>query len=717
MSLKPTIQTLTDEARWTPGAWLTHGVSLLWVTLSPVLYFLGYSYSTDGWTTTTPVTFILDDNLSGQPSPLRAGDEIIAINGQPLTRDTLVAIPIPRERQVGQIVRYTLIRDGQTLEVDVPLTQRSFAAYGPSLANNWEGWTSLALDMLSLLVVAFAFVRRPGNLAARYLLLIFSCFTAVAGFNSGSALYTYAFPTLLSFWYGVLGLAPFWFFFPSWILLLLTFPVRKRPMQRFPQALPLAFYGLPILFQWPGVWLEASGNTHWRWLEALGVAPIALMVAGTVVTFVGTLIHNWVTIREPIQRAQLRWLTLGLVGWGLGFAISIFAALSNQPWWDGLSWPLTLLFPVSLTIAILRYRLWDIDFVINRSLVYGALTVALGGVFTGMLWAVSQVAQGQAFIIAFGLTAVLGGAFFQPARRRLQRFVDQRFYHIEIDYQQTPAIHAPAPAQHAFGPYGGLELIGRGGMGEVYKAQHPTLNRAVALKLLPATLAAEGDFRQRFQREAKTLTALQHPHIVQVFESGELNGVAYMVMEYLAGQDLAAHLRVRGRLLLSEAMPILTAIARALDHAHAQGFVHRDIKPSNVMLESKPDSSTRAVLTDFGIAKILGGHTHMTQTGGMLGTFDYIAPEQIQGAADIDGRADVYAFGVMAYQMLTGELPFKHHNPGALLIAHLSQPAPDPREVAPDLPRSVAHALQQALAKAPAERYASAGEFVTALNS
>lgn len=133
------------------------------------------------------------------------------------------------------------------------------------------------------------------------------------------------------------------------------------------------------------------------------------------------------------------------------------------------------------------------------------------------------------------------------------------------------------------------------------------------------------------------------------------------------------------------------------------------------MLENQA-GAIRLVLTDFGIAKFLGGHTVMTQTGGMLGTFDYIAPEQIQGAAEVDGRADVYAFGVMAYQMLTGELPFKHHNPGALLIAHLSQPAPDPREVMPGLSREAAHALQRALAKSPAERFAAAGEFVAALN-
>lgn len=421
-----------------------------------------------------------------------------------------------------------------------------------------------------------------------------------------------------------------------------------------------------------------------------------------------------------IEREQMKWFVFaGLIFMTVFASSGLLFRGEEPPTWMGTIFNAALTFlPVSIGIAILRYRLWDIDFVINRSLVYGGLTAALVAVFASVLWGVSLVAQGQALLIAFGLTAALGGAFFQPARRRLQRFVDQRFYHIEIDYQKTPPAHAAplaTPAQHTFGPYGGLELIGRGGMGEVYKAQHPTLNRTVALKLLPAALAAEGDFRQRFQREVKTLTALRHPHIVQVFESGEVNGAAYMVMEYLAGQDLAAHLRTQGRLPLPTALPILTAIAHALDYAHAQGFVHRDIKPSNVMLETKPEAALRPVLTDFGIAKILGGQTRMTHTGGMLGTFDYIAPEQIQGAADVDGRADVYALGVMAYQMLTGDLPFRHSNPGALLIAHLTQPAPDPREAHPDLPPAVTHALQTALAKTPAERFATAGALVAAL--
>jgi serine/threonine-protein kinase len=288
--------------------------------------------------------------------------------------------------------------------------------------------------------------------------------------------------------------------------------------------------------------------------------------------------------------------------------------------------------------------------------------------------------------------------------------------------------------QTRFGAYTGLELIGRGGMAEVYKSTHPTLGTPVAIKLLPAHLAAEPDFRKRFTREAEVVSKLQHPNIVRLFDFGEdaEAGTHYMVMEYLGGKDLGAYLREKGKLALAEALPLIRQIASALDYAHAQGLVHRDIKPSNVMLDAKDEgtlrgmkdesssfiihpSSFRAVLTDFGIAKILGGHTAMTRTGGMLGTFDYIAPEQIQASADVDRRADVYAFGVLTYEMLTGELPFGHSNVGALLLAHLNQPPPDPRNLVPDLTSDAAHAIRRAMAKSPAERFATAGEFAAAL--
>lgn len=387
-----------------------------------------------------------------------------------------------------------------------------------------------------------------------------------------------------------------------------------------------------------------------------------------------------------------------------------------------------------------RYlSLWDIDFFINRSLVYGALTIVLLVFFGLSLFVVSQLFQDFAGgpVLAVAISAAGFGAIFHPTRRRFQRFVDQRFYNIQIDYQKTPIprlqdlIQLLRPTH--FGAYRQLELIGRGGMAEVYKSTHPRLNRPVAIKILPAALAAQADFRQRFTREAKIVAQLEHPNIVRVFDYGEQDATPYMVMEYVNGQDLGAFLRASGNLSLASALPLIRQIADALDYAHAHGLVHRDIKPSNILLDSASHpggdsaspalmvavggttSQMRVVLTDFGIAKVLDARTAMTRTGGVLGTFDYIAPEQIEASPHVDGRADVYALGVMVYQMLTGELPFKHHNPGALLIAHMTQPPPDPRQLAPDLSRDVAHALKRAMAKNPGERFATAGEFVAAL--
>jgi len=261
------------------------------------------------------------------------------------------------------------------------------------------------------------------------------------------------------------------------------------------------------------------------------------------------------------------------------------------------------------------------------------------------------------------------------------------------------------------GAYEVLELLGRGGMAEVYKGRHPRLDRTVAIKILPSSLATQADFRQRFEREAQSVAALRHPNIVQMFDFGDVEGVYYMVMEYIEGTDLASHMRESGPLGLARARSILQDLASALDYAHAQGLVHRDVKPSNVMLQSPlvEGAQQHAILTDFGIAKILTSDTGSTKTGTMMGTLDYMAPEQIRVSKDVDGRADVYALGVMLYKMLTGELPFKGDSPSAVMLAHLQEPPPDPRALAPDLPDSVATAILRAMAKNPDERYPAAG--------
>jgi serine/threonine-protein kinase len=256
-------------------------------------------------------------------------------------------------------------------------------------------------------------------------------------------------------------------------------------------------------------------------------------------------------------------------------------------------------------------------------------------------------------------------------------------------------------------------------MAEVYRGRHTRLDRAVAIKVLPAGLAGHADFRERFEREARAVAALRHANIVQVYDFGDAEGMYYMVMEYIAGSDLAQLLGEHGSLPLAQVRPLLRDVAAALDYAHAQGLVHRDVKPSNVMIQAANAAGVgqRAILTDFGIAKILAGGTAATKTGVMIGTLDYMAPEQIRAAGEVDARADVYGLGVMLFQMLTGRLPFTGENPGTVVLAHLHQPAPDPRALLPDLPAHIAQAILRALAKDPAERYQTAGTLAAELDA
>jgi tRNA A-37 threonylcarbamoyl transferase component Bud32 len=276
---------------------------------------------------------------------------------------------------------------------------------------------------------------------------------------------------------------------------------------------------------------------------------------------------------------------------------------------------------------------------------------------------------------------------------------------------ESPATFSGPGSFSALGQIGQYEIgepIARGGMSEIYKGRHSRLGRVVAIKILPASLATEADFRTRFEREARAIASLRHANIVQVFDFGDIKGTYYMVMEFINGSDLGSLMNSK-RLSLDEVASISQQVASALDYAHQQGFVHRDVKPSNVMLEEE-----RAVLTDFGIAKLRAGDTGATKTGMLMGTLNYIAPEQIRSSGEVDFHADIYSLGVMVYQMLTGELPFKGDNPGNIMMAHLQQAPPDPRDLLPDLPTEAALAILQALEKEPENRQATASDLTQA---
>ena len=260
------------------------------------------------------------------------------------------------------------------------------------------------------------------------------------------------------------------------------------------------------------------------------------------------------------------------------------------------------------------------------------------------------------------------------------------------------------------GSYHVAAQLGKGGMATVYKAYQPSMVRYVALKVLPRHLADEDpQFILRFQQEAHVLAQLQNPHILPVFDFGEAEGYTYLVMPLISGGTLAD--RLRGQPVpLTQAGTIIAQVGDALDYAHSRGVVHRDVKPSNVLLDERGN----ALLSDFGIAKLVEGTQHFTQTGGILGTPAYMSPEQGLGAK-IDRRCDIYSLGVILYQLVTGRVPFEAETPMAVLLKHINDPLPPPRSWNPALPEAVERVILKALAKNPDDRYATAGDLTEAL--
>ncbi|HUP35063.1 MAG TPA: serine/threonine-protein kinase, partial [Candidatus Limnocylindria bacterium] len=260
-----------------------------------------------------------------------------------------------------------------------------------------------------------------------------------------------------------------------------------------------------------------------------------------------------------------------------------------------------------------------------------------------------------------------------------------------------------------------LEPLGQGGMATVYKAYQPSLEREVALKVLRPGFAQDAQFLERFEREAKSIGRLRHPHIVQVFDFDTSGGQYVLAMEFLEGGTLATRLdllRAEGRRLEpEEAVRIIGEVAGALGYAHQQGVVHRDIKPSNVMLTRQD----WAVVTDFGIARILDTTSH-TQTGVGIGTPEYMSPEQGQGQ-EVDHRADIYSLGVLAYELLVGRVPFHADTPLAVIYMHVHDPLPLPSSANAAVGPQVERVLLKALAKDREQRFASAPDLGEALRA
>ena len=256
----------------------------------------------------------------------------------------------------------------------------------------------------------------------------------------------------------------------------------------------------------------------------------------------------------------------------------------------------------------------------------------------------------------------------------------------------------------------GTEL-GRGGMAIVYRATDLRLRRDVAIKVLPPELAFRAEVRSRFLREAETAAQLSHPNIVPIYSVDERDGLVYFVMALVDGESLGSRLQ-RGPLRVEDARRVLRDVADALSYAHAHGVIHRDIKPDNVILDR---DGSRAMVTDFGIARAVESDSHLTATGIAVGTPAYMSPEQALGEREVDGRSDIYSLGVVAYQLLSGELPFKASNTPAMMMKHVSETPRPLVELRPDVPRALAATVDRAMAKRPEDRWPDAGALRDAL--
>lgn len=259
------------------------------------------------------------------------------------------------------------------------------------------------------------------------------------------------------------------------------------------------------------------------------------------------------------------------------------------------------------------------------------------------------------------------------------------------------------------GKYKILDKIGHGGMGSVYKGYDSVLDRMVAIKVLASHLVREEEFIERFMREARAAARLAHPNLVTIYDVGQEGETYYFVMEYLEGESLTQFIQKQGALPPEKALSFLHPLAEALDYAHEQGLVHRDVKPSNVVV----GTTRRATLTDFGIARATQ-ETRLTRTGTILGTPEYMSPEQVQGES-VDWRSDQYSLAVVAYELLSGQVPFNAESTLALLHKVAYEPPTPINQVISGLPVGVEYVLNKALSKKPDDRYDSASDFVDAL--
>jgi CHASE2 domain-containing sensor protein len=315
-----------------------------------------------------------------------------------------------------------------------------------------------------------------------------------------------------------------------------------------------------------------------------------------------------------------------------------------------------------------------------------ALLVATGGTIALGLWADGRERTRLRELFAADATAIVEGVLHPVGQRPLQPTAIIAGYRIE-------------------------EVIGRGGMGVVYRASQLALDRQVAIKLITPERSHDPVFRERFQSESRIAASIEHPNVIPVYEAGEDDGLLFIAMRLVDGIDLAQLLGRQGALEVTRALRIVEQLAGALDAAHARGLVHRDVKPANVLVTF--DEPEHVYLTDFGVAKHIGVGAGITRADQWVGTLDYLASEQIRGAA-VDGSADIYALAGVLYHCLAGEVPFPRDNEPAKLWAHLNAPPPSPSLLESSLPAALDDVIARGMSKNPSERFATATELARA---
>ena len=640
--------------------------------------------------------------------------------------------------------------------------------------------------ILSLATVIFFSMGVPLFYQRYYSSIDAESLAALRELGMGSVFYSAYQTTLvvvMAIAFAIAGVIIYWYKSDEWLALLVAFTLIGQganafgPLQRMAAIpefeIPVRFVIAMVLMGLPlSCYLFPDGKIQKRWmLYVAGFWFIWLMISvfwhsfpinifnrggnatllylfsllAVLSTGIYAQVYRYRTTDSPVKREQLKWIVFGVaMGILTGVGTNLFTAffelthpsaatlLVTDMLTQTVSVIAQFMVPFAVVFSILKYRLYDIELVINRSIIYGLLTLILAVVFGVILYGLQTAYtaithRNNPPTIAIVISTIVVSSIFQPTRQGLRRFVNRKVYGMDVDIDEMKRrstkidriAHLPAHDVVSVGGYESLELIARGGMGEVYKARHPSLNRVVAIKILSSYLKDETDLKRRFAREAKTMAQLRHPNIITIHDFGEQDGLPYIVMEYLTGQTLSQVLTDRTRLSLEEALPVLQDLSSALDYAHGQGVIHRDIKPSNVIIEpvtiSTADRVQRAILMDFGIARFLAGNTMITVTGDMLGTADYISPEQVHDSDSVDHRADIYSFGVMTYQVLTGRKPFERNNTWAMIRSHIEEPPPDARDIVPSLPASTAKAIIKAMAKKPEDRFASVGEFVKEL--